>query len=175
MFVAGPYTGAFGGTALGVTERGFELELTHSAEPIVGDNMADSVQDEVYTGANCFLSFVLQEYNHTTLVPLYWPFQGTFGKMGLVGRMKWDLSNSLVLTAVNGTRAYSTSAQYNGPQTITFGKAVLAADHPLRLLYAARHRNIALRMRAFPYYGSTYPTPVANLDDLGNATFFVIV
>jgi hypothetical protein len=177
MFVAGPYTGAYGGTDLGVIERGFELELTSSADPIVGDNMGDAVQDEVYTGGNCFVNFTLQEYNHTTLLPVFWPFHATPGCMGLVGRMKWDLvpSPGLVLSAVNGTRAYNTAANYNGPVTITFGKAILAADHTIRLLYAARHRQIPIRMRAFPYYGSSYPTPIANGSTAAAATLFVVV
>jgi hypothetical protein len=176
MFVAGPYRATYAGNSVGVTERGFEVEINTFADPIIGDNMADTVQDEVYTGANVFVNLVLQEYNAVAARSLYWPFHATFGRLGLVGRMKWDLAGSLVLTGLNGSRAYSTSSQMAGPTTITFSRSILAANFPVRMLFAARHRNIPLRLQAYPDYTQAALTPVVGAqDDVANAYHFVVV
>lgn len=159
-YVAGGYSSTYNSLDLGVTQRGFELEWSTFEEPVIGDNMGDTPQDGVYTGASAFVNVVLQEYNASAASSAFWPWSASFGTLGLVGRMKWDLSHSLVLTAVSGTRAASI-----GPSTVTFPAAVLAANFPVRMLFGPTLRNVPLRMQAFPYYAGAPTTPVGSYYD----------
>jgi hypothetical protein len=180
MFVAGPYKATYDGQSIGVTERGFELEVNTMEQSIIGDDMGESVQDDVYTGMNCFLNFVLQEYSHTGIQrSLFWPFHATFGKLGLVGRMKWDLSKPLVLTALVGTRVArgDIALVSSGPTTITFQRAVLAGGYPIRMMFSARHRNIPLRFKSYPTPTDLLPSTTSPMgyDSVSEAAVFTIV
>lgn len=178
--IAGPYTATWGGATIGVVEDGFELEQIQFAEPVRGDNLGDSKQDGVYRGQDVFINFVLQEWGVAKLAnaadggevpaaPGNWTGAGvTGGTVGVpwhpfspagvaslaqistvnnqVGVLQSDYSAPLVLTAVANTPA----DRDNYPQTLTVNNAILAENFPIRLLFAARHRKIPMRMQSIP-------------------------
>lgn len=154
-FVAGPHTATFtppGGTALalGVTQDGYELEYTKFWDPIRGDNMGETIQDGVIRGGDCFLSFVLNEYDSAAGAKMFWPeaiaAATDLGKVGQVGRLASSLAGSLVLTPVAGT-----SAATIGPATLTAAKAILAPGFPVKFLFATRLRTVPIRLQLLPY------------------------
>ncbi len=153
-FVAGPYTATYRGTILGITERGWELEHTWFGEPVIGDNLGDSIQDHVYRGGNCFWSAILSEWDRTQARTAFWPYNALLGESGQVGRMDTDVmttlggTGGLVLTAVPGTRADVAGA--SGPKTVTMTYAVIAKNFPIRTLFAAAHRKVGIRMQSYP-------------------------
>ena len=158
--ISGPYTVTWNGTSLGVTEDGIELEHVTFVEPVRGDNLGDSKQDGVYRGGDVFVNFVLQEYSVANLAlgpsngKVWHPYHQTFGTIGVVGNIQTNYSAPLVFTAVAGTPAA------NQPTTVEIFSAILAENFPIRLLFAARHRKIPMRMQALPdeYTGASTPS-----------------
>jgi hypothetical protein len=67
------------------------------------------------------------------------------GVMGVIGRLRYDLSQALVLTAIAGTPAASS------PATLTASQAILAANFPWKLLFGPTLRKFPLRMDLLPY------------------------
>ena len=104
--VSGAYFANYGGEYVGITEDGYELEQTTFAEPIRGDNLGDSIQDEVYRGTDVFLNFVLIEYNQavaasggTDDTPIFHPHDDVLGQLGKPGVLRGSVSGSgLALT-----------------------------------------------------------------------------
>lgn len=155
-FIAGPYILTYGGFSLGVTQNGFELEILSYAERVTGDNLGDSKQDGVYRGIDVFVNTILNEYNAEGADNAFIPY-GTLGTVGQVGRFQSDLSAAFVATVVAGTRA----AILGVPTSITGNKGILAPNFPIRLLHAARLRNVPLRLELLPYLAGTTYTPYA--------------
>jgi hypothetical protein len=171
LAIAGPYTGTWGPTpeVIGVTEDGYELEHTFYSEPVRGDNLGDSIQDEIHRGQDVYVNFTLMEFASAALVQssghvessIFWPFDdsgfnavGGAGQVGVTGDSRGEYAAPLILTAVANTPASA------NPATITFYNALLAANFPVRILYASRVRRIPMRMIVYPYT-STY-SPGAN-------------
>jgi len=150
--VAGAYYGAYNSNYVGITEDGFELEQTTYTEPIRGDNLGDSIQDEVYRGADVFVNFVLIEYNRAVLAvggsdstPIFHPHDDVNGQVGKPGVLRGAFSAAtLVLTEYSGSTTSS-------PTAYTFTKACLAANFPIRLLLANRLKKIPLRLQCYPF------------------------
>ena len=151
--VSGAYFANYGGEYVGITEDGYELEQTTFAEPIRGDNLGDSIQDEVYRGTDVFLNFVLIEYNQavaasggTDDTPIFHPHDDVLGLLGKPGVLRGSFSGSgLALTR------YSADTTATAV-TLTLTKSVLASNFPVRLLMANRLKKIPMRMQAFPNY-----------------------
>jgi hypothetical protein len=158
--ISGPYHATWSAEYIGVTEDGFELEHTFYSEPIRGDNLGDSIQDEVMRGQDVYVNFTLMEWRIASfadgvgdpLGSIYWPFDrsgfnpvGSVGNVGVTGDSRAEYSDNLVLTAQALTPAAA------NPATITFGGAILAANFPVRILYASRIRRIPMRMIVYPY------------------------
>lgn len=149
--VSGAYYGAYGGTYVGITEDGYEIEQTTYAEQIRGDNLGDSIQDEIYRGCDVFVNFVLIEYaaavaatSGSDSTPIFHPHDDTNGQIGKPGVLRGAFSaGPLVLTEYS---ADTTSV----PTTMTFTKSVLASNFPVRLLLANRLKRVPMRMQAFP-------------------------
>ena len=156
--ITGPYHGSWSGEYLGATEDGFEVEHTFYSEPVRGDNLGDSIQDEILRGADVYVNFTLIEYGKAAIVEgggastgsIHWPtaasgFNGAGdGKVGVIGDVLSDYGDSLVLTALANTPAAAS------PASVTFPGAVLARNFPVRVLYASRLRRIPMRMIALP-------------------------
>lgn len=146
-FIAGPYTVTYDSNTIGIVEDAPSFEVTPAIDPIVGDNMGDSVQDGVYRGGNFFVDMVLQEYNQAGGKAAFWPYHATFGVIGVLGTLLSSYAKALVFTAVAGTTAT--------PSTVTFTKAVLAPGFPVRTLWGTRLRNVPIRLQALPFNGGS--------------------
>lgn len=117
----------------------------------------DTILDGVYTGGNLFLEFVLQEADNAQVKNMAYAFSGAPGgsastlfgaenEMGVPGSLWSSAAGSLVLTPVNGTRAYSQSTPVR-----TFGLIVPAMGHTLDQFLKSGLRTIPMRMMALPY------------------------
>ena len=162
-FIAGRYTaiwgaGSAGSNALGVTEDGFELEKTIFGEEMVGDNLADTVQDIVYRGGNVFINVVLSEWSPGGILllknfALGLEDVGTDDMGSLVGNVGFQYAamgattptNKLVLTSTADTTAASS------PASLTAELANLAPGFSSRINLNNRHRKIPLRFQLLPY------------------------
>tara|TARA_R100000152_G_C6779119_1_gene210423 strand:- start:1569 stop:2126 length:558 start_codon:yes stop_codon:yes gene_type:complete len=162
--ISGPYTGSWNGIYLGVTEDGYELEHTFYSEPVRGDNLGDSIQDEVLRGQDVYVNYTLIEHNKGIAAPsvgqanssIHWPTGisgfnavGANGQVGVIGDTLSEYASSLVLTAQASTPAAAS------PASITFPGAILARNFPIRVLYASRLRRIPIRMVCLPVAGGT--------------------
>lgn len=121
------------------------LEHSYKAEPIANtDSYAKSTVDAIYQGADWFASMTCQEYKAGTIAA-WWPFS-TLGRMGVIGRLLYDLSLPLVLTAVAGTPAATS------PATLTATRSILAPGFGTRILFGPTLRTVPLRFQLLPYY-----------------------
>lgn len=153
--ISGPYHGAWNSEYIGVTEDGFEIEHTFHSEPVRGDNMGDSIQDEIYRGADVAVSMTLVEYvkarsaNGAVVAGnIFWPVAAP-GLVGVMGDVGSDMASALLLTRVNAA-----APAHTNPTSITFTKSKLASGFPVRMLFASRLRRLPLRMIAYPQAGS---------------------
>ena len=171
--ISGPYYGSWSGEYIGATEDGFEVEHTFYSEPVRGDNLGDSIQDEVLRGADVYVNFTLIEYGKAAIVEssgaaassIHWPNGGSGfngagnGKVGVIGDVLSDYADSLILTAVAASPAAAI------PASITFPGAVLARNFPVRILYASRLRRIPMRMIALPQGASGGASQTVSYND----------
>lgn len=148
-FIAGPYSATFGGKALGKVQDGFRLTFTNDIAPIVGDNVAGSIQDGIYRGGNCFISAILSEWNAAAVRSVVWPYHATFGSMGLLGRRLRMFGDVLVLTKMGEQSGQGATNAV--PRTLTANVAVLAPGFPLEVLLSSRPRFIPIRLQLLPY------------------------
>jgi hypothetical protein len=113
---------------------------------ITGDNMAQTPQDAVYQGAECFLQANLIEWNAAGIYSIVWPYDTTWLDFGRVGRLdvqQW-LAKQIVLTAVSGPPAQ------NSPASITLPLTILAEGFPVEILLAPDLRIAPIRQRVYP-------------------------
>tara|TARA_R110002020_G_scaffold125704_1_gene283041 strand:- start:274 stop:834 length:561 start_codon:yes stop_codon:yes gene_type:complete len=165
--IAGPYSGAWNTTYLGVTEDGYELEHTFYSEPVRGDNLGDAIQDEIYRGADVYVNYTLMEHeqardangNGSPNSSPWWPQSvsghnavGSNAQIGVVGDSRGEYAASLVLSAAALTPAAAL------PATITFPYALLATNFPVRILYASRVRRVPMRMICYPVAAGLTPS-----------------
>lgn len=145
-FIAGQYTVTYGTSPGSVGQIKDGIRLTHTVfkQLITGDNMADSPQDAVWRGMECFAQYTLLEYNAAKALSVMWPYGASYGTMGVIGRTDQNLAEPLILTALAGTPAAST------PASLTASKAILAEGYPLELLFAPALREVPIRQRLYP-------------------------
>jgi len=145
--IAGPYTATFNSLGMGQIENGFTVQEPGfgQAEMIRGDNLGPGAdQDGVTQGGNCYISFVLMEYNVSVLRGLISP--GSGGVPGVAtppGRLLSDYMYPLVLTKVSGSNAT--------PSIRTFRYACLAPNNQIEYFMGNNKRFVPIRMQAFPY------------------------
>ena len=159
-FIAGRYVCSFGHEEnyIGATEDGYELETVRFGEELVGDNGADTVQDVVYRGGNCFLSFVCVEWSIGTLKALTMFSESTTekaydiqgGYVGDVGNQWRQMAGEGGPTELILTADTSTTAE-DKPAVLTASVAMLAHGFSTRINFSNRHRKIPLRFQLLPY------------------------
>lgn len=155
--IAGPYISTHDGNDFGFIEDGFDVEFSADGKDLItGDNLGGSVQDGVYRGGQCFVSFTMMEYDKAEVRAMLWPY-GVLGEVGQVGRLDTNLAAALVLTNIAGTPAFG------NPTSFTANKAILAENFPVRLLFASRARRMPIRLRLLPF------------DDSGTTRWFKMV
>jgi len=145
--ICGQYTVTWNSNALGVMlgDSGLPtIENSNKGEPVANtDAYGKTTIDAIYQGGDYFASMTCLEYKANTIAA-WWPF-GSLGVMGTIGRLYYNLSQPLVLTAVAGTPAASS------PATLTASKAILAPGFSSRLLFGPTLRNVPLRFQLLPY------------------------
>jgi len=147
--ISGPYHSTWNGTYLGATEDGYEVEHTFYSEPIRGDNLGDAIQDEIHRGCDVYVNFTCIEWSKAVGAagpaggPISWP-QAASRAAGVIGDVLSDGAGALVLTATANTPSAAS------PATMSFTKATLARNFPVRVVYASRLRRLPLRMIAYP-------------------------
>ena len=151
-FIAGRFTATLGASALGQTRDGFTVESSLFEQDITGDALAQTVQDTVLQGAEMFVGCTGIEYNAAGMQNAFWPLSATIYDMGVIGRLRSAVADSLVLTAVAGTPAAAV------PATATFLLAMLAAGFPVGLLFAPALRTVPLRFRVLPNSSGVFGT-----------------
>lgn len=159
-FIAGPYVWTFNAQVIGISEDGWRLNQTVSGDPIRGDNLGDSMQDYVYRGGDVTIEAVLQEWDialngltgdtaktKATVASIFWPW-AIFGFSGQIGRLASNVAAVLVGTPAPTTSAAAATVGY---RTITIAGAVIAPGYNFTQLFAARLRNVPIRLQALPY------------------------
>jgi len=143
-FASGTYRMTWGGAVLGQTEEGVRFDLVYAGEPVRGDNLAETVQDIIYRGGNVFAEFTLIEYKKAEAAKVFFPWNATFGTVGIIGRMAQlsTLSKALVLTAVSGAPCFYA--------TITADQAILAEGHSIGHLLGPTLHRVPIRLQLLP-------------------------
>lgn len=152
MFVAGPYNAVADDTDLGICEDGYDLEQTPFQEAIRGDNLGGADIDHVYRGANCFLSWIVLEWDRAYTARVFWPWDATFGVCGVIGGLASNFAQEIILTVVDT----ATTANSQGPNTVTCPVSVLAADNTIK-------HHLGTRLRKLPMRHQLYPTTSQNV------------
>jgi hypothetical protein len=144
-FIAGRYSNTYNGTDTGITEQGYELQVEFGSEDIAeSDAYGTSLIDWVYRGGKTYLQSESLAYKAGSITPFF-PWNGTVGRMGIVGRLASDVALATVLTATAGTPAAAT------PATLTASKSLLAPNNPARLLFNSKLRKVPIRLALLPY------------------------
>lgn len=147
VLVDGQYTITWNGTSMGIFEgdAGLPTIGQTSFEEAVNstDKYAKSRIDGIYQGADFFFQATAIEYKSGSIAA-WWPY-GAMGVMGIIGRLRYDMSAALVLTAIAGTPAASS------PATITSSHTILQASFPTQLLYGPTLRKLPIRQDMYPY------------------------
>lgn len=144
----GPYTLKYGTSGsevdIGLHEGPVRMQITSHARDVRADRFGDSVLDGIYRGGDCFLLFVLKEWDAAAKAAM-WPFDTDLGLSGKIGRSMTDVAKSFVLTAIAGTPAAT-----NGPATRTFAKAIFSPEHNKEVIFGNEERNVPLVLRCYP-------------------------
>ena len=126
-------------------QRGRRKRPAHRAS---GGNSLDKTIDAIHRGADWYMSMICMEYKSGVTAAL-WPFNSTLSREGVIGRLYYDMSLALVLTAVAGTPAATS------PATLTASKAIIAPGFNARLTFGPTLRTVPLRFLLLPYIVST--------------------
>ena len=161
-FIAGPYSSTYnyqaaGAADLGITEKGYQVNVQHSAENVAPtDIYGDSVIDQVHRGANVTLEFTTIEWKASPLRALqpwsatvFAPTGATALLMGVVGGLGSAFDGILILTAVAGTTAAT------APATMTATHAIIHEGFDVNWLMGPNLKKIPLKFRILPFLSST--------------------
>jgi hypothetical protein len=162
--IAGQYTVTYNSVAVGYMEGDAgcpTIEHTMHAELVNNtDQYGKMLIDWIYQGVDETAQFTCMEYNPGSRL-CFWPFivTGGFATLGTIivpttgpiGRLGYDMSMALVLTAIAGTPAQLGAA----PATLTASHAILAPNFPTRRIFGPTLRKLPIRMVLFPYTGGS--------------------
>ena len=93
---------------------------------------------------------LLTEYNAAGAAAAFWPWSGTVGTIGQVGRIVAGaiggvtMARAMVLTATAGTTAIG------NPTTFTATLSILAPNMNVGMVFAPRLRTVPIRLQCFP-------------------------
>jgi hypothetical protein len=139
--IAGSYSATYGGLSLGQIDDGFDLDYNQIVEAITSDEFR-ARQDGVFQGLEVATRFVLNEPDLAAVRDLSWPWDGTMGTTGEVGRLLKALAKPLILT-----KCGSGGSQY--PNSITFLKAILWTDR-VNTKFANTQRKVSVNVASLP-------------------------
>lgn len=147
-FAPGEYTMTYGGAAVGIcTSGGKHLRLRHKGIRVDDtDTYGSTLIDGIYRGMACTLTCVFKEWNAGVKAAI-WPASTTLnGAVGVIGRLWSSMAASIVLTATTGTPAAT-----NGPATLTAGKAILAEENDVDVLFGPDERDVPVVFNLLAY------------------------
>lgn len=147
--IAGGYTSTYNSVAMGQQEDGFTLRLSFAKEEVRSNTYGDSVIEAVYRGGNCYLQGIFVERASVLKVAAACPFNpyaSAVGAMGLVGRLDWGLSQSVVLTAIGSLATAGT----NGIASLTAANSVIDQNLSTEVKMANRASFLNLTFRLYP-------------------------
>ena len=162
--IAGAYYMTYGGNYVGTTEDGFEIEHNYFSEPIRGDNMGDSIQNEIYRGVDVTVNTTLLEWTYAEGADgnagnIYWPAHATDGRVGVMGDVHTDQGGQTILNRMSANVSAT-------PMTITFALTRLAANFPVRIQHANRLKRVPLRLQVYPSSDSAAGYTASYGDDI---------
>jgi len=163
--ISGNYTATWGGAALGLTEEGFAIEITHKGEPVMFEEFGQNMVDMIHLGYEVSVECVLKEWNSAALQDAIWPWQtsagGDFGLEECVGSFAvqdslgqggapyvGSFALPLLLTAVPCSPA-GQSPTTTGPGLWTFHRAIMAPDVAARINLDNKPRLVPIRFNCF--------------------------
>lgn len=146
-FVAGRYAGTYNAVDVGITDEGYELQVSPSKEMIdESDAYGQSAIDGIYRGGNAFLIFTSKEYKAGSISP-FWPY-GALGVLATtaapIGRLDSAIAAAMVLSSTANTPAAA------APASLTAALAILADGANGALLYNSKLRKVPVRLRLYP-------------------------
>lgn len=150
-WVAGRYSATWAASDLGVTRRGWELDVEFKEEAInETDLFGQAMVDAVMRGADVSLSAELTEWTTTTRAAMWHIGGGTWGRIATtaapIGILKSSIAVALVLSSTANTPAAA------APATLTAAGAVYAANANPRVVLDSRLRTIPMRWQFLPSY-----------------------
>lgn len=145
-FVAGRYSGTYNSDDVGITDQGYELEITSSMEVIEeSDAFGQCFIDGIYRGGSGYLQFNCKAYKDGSVAP-FWPW-GALGVLATtnapIGRLASAVGSAMVLSSTANTPAAA------APASLTMA-AILAENSPAKLLFNSKLRQVPVRLRAIP-------------------------
>ena len=152
-WVAGRYSATWASASLGITKRGFELDIEFKEETIdETDLFGQTMVDAVMRGADVHLSAELTEWTTATKAAMWHIGGGTLGTIANssvpIGVLKSSLAAAMVLSATANTPAASS------PASLTAAGAVYARNANPRLIFDSRLRTIPMRWHFMPAYAT---------------------
>jgi hypothetical protein len=143
VFVAGAYTGTYGGVAMGITDEGYTLQWETKVQAIEkSDVYGEMMIDGVYRGSNWFFQTEFIEYKSGPVSAAF-PW-GAFGVQGVIGRLMSDVAASMILTDTDSTPAATF------PATLTATKTILAPGSSPSAQFNSRLRTMPVRLVMLP-------------------------
>lgn len=145
-FLAGRYSSTFGGSAMGMTENGYSLRFSHQFQEVAeSDAWGASLIDMVLRGCRCNLTLLGLEAGAAAFPSAYWPNNGTFGTLGIIGRMAIvsSLTSAIVLSSTAGTPAATS------PASVTCSRTMITQES-VEILYHSKLRTIPLAFHVMP-------------------------
>lgn len=141
-------SGSSNNLPIGMCEGGKMLSRTLLSVPIAADEHGKETIDDVFAGADVFLSLTLKELR-TGGRAMIWPFSNNFGQMPQPGVLMTDFAGVLVLTSITGT-----TRNRNEFTTRTFGKCVMSIGHNVAEMMATDQNNIPIVLKCYKYFVS---------------------
>lgn len=153
-FVSGPYDWFYNGHRIGIVQDAPEVRLSSSAEPIVGDNLGDTVQAVINRGGSAFLDMVMQEFDQEGARQAFWPYSQN------VGTIETGVTNpgsySPIGCVMPSKRLLATKVPFScaTPANWLAARALLAPGFQLNFSLGSRLRNVPISFMLLPWVDS---------------------
>lgn len=111
------------------------------------DAYGKSLIDSVYQGSDYSFQATALEWAAKT-VSVAFPWNATWGRMGVIGRLFYDLAQALVMTSVVGTPARNAAP---AATSITASKTLVHPQYNVNIAFGPLLRRLPVRLAMFPY------------------------